>query len=371
MRIIHLEASTGWGGQEIRILSEAIGMRQRGHEIFFAVAKGAALKKKAKEAGFIVHEIYYKKPSWLFTFFYLSYLFCKYRIDIVNTHSSLDAWIGGIAARMSGKSIIRTRHLSTAIKQGWNSRLLYRYLADFIVTTCEKIVSVVCEQSGKASFYCRSIPTGMDPSLIRYAPDEPLRFREKMKLSQEDFLVGSVCMVRSWKGIEDFLKAANLLRGEKDIQWVIIGGGHLEAYQKKACEMDLSSFVTFTGHLESPFGAMAALDAFVLLSTNHEGVSQASLQAAYLQKPLITTPTGGLKEVCLPNVTGLQVSVFSPKEVAEAVLKLKRDYQLRKRLGRGAKSHVEKHFMFQEMLDRMEEIYFLLKSKKKGIFEKR
>ena len=37
MRIVHTEASCGWGGQEIRILDESQGMRARGHEIMLLV----------------------------------------------------------------------------------------------------------------------------------------------------------------------------------------------------------------------------------------------------------------------------------------------------------------------------------------------
>ncbi len=32
IRVIHLEASPGWGGQEIRVLREAEGLRDRGYE---------------------------------------------------------------------------------------------------------------------------------------------------------------------------------------------------------------------------------------------------------------------------------------------------------------------------------------------------
>ena len=36
MRILHTEASLGWGGQEIRILTEAAGMIARGHSVELA-----------------------------------------------------------------------------------------------------------------------------------------------------------------------------------------------------------------------------------------------------------------------------------------------------------------------------------------------
>ena len=33
LAILHTENSTGWGGQEIRILTEARGMLDRGHQV--------------------------------------------------------------------------------------------------------------------------------------------------------------------------------------------------------------------------------------------------------------------------------------------------------------------------------------------------
>ena len=57
MNILHLEASPGWGGQEMRILREAEGMRQRGHTVILAVMRGGGLVGKAREAGFVVYEL--------------------------------------------------------------------------------------------------------------------------------------------------------------------------------------------------------------------------------------------------------------------------------------------------------------------------
>ena len=68
---------------------------------------------------------------------------------------------------------------------------------------------------------------------------------------------------------------------------------------------------------------MASMDLFLLLSTAHEGVSQATLQAAYLGKPLITTPTGGLPEVALHEQTGMVIPCLAPEEVAKAITYLK------------------------------------------------
>lgn len=361
MKILHLEASPGWGGQEIRILREAEGMRKRGHELFLAVARNGGLVAEARKAGFLVYELSFEKKSWPITLFRLLTIMKRHQIDLVNTHSSLDSWIGGIAARIRGIPIVRTRHLSTAIKPGWNSRLLYGSLADFVVTTCASILPMIANQSKKDLSLMRSIPTGVDPGRLKCGEEEGKNFRRALGIADEHFLVGTACFMRSWKGINDLLQAAHFLRDCASLRWVIIGGGHEAAYRERAKELNLDGIVHFTGHLPNPIPAIQALDVFALLSTAHEGVSQAILQAAYLKKPLIATAVGGLNEVCLNNRTGITVEPFAPRQVAEAVEALMNEGARCAELGKRAHELILDKFTLEQTLDGMEDVYNNLK----------
>ncbi len=359
MRILHTESSNGWGGQEMRILKEAEGMRARGHTLFFAVTRGGKLVEKARKSGFRVYEIPFKKPLALLTLLLLLWILLRHKIELVNTHSSWDAWIAGVAARILGKKIIRTRHLSTAIRPGLNSRLLYKGLADFVVTTSSQVATLIQKQAGLTSARCLSIPTGVDIDKLVVTPEEIAEFRKSIGVKEGEYLIGCACIVRSWKGIRDLLQAAALLKERKEIKWVIVGGGYLESHKKIAEALALQDTVTFTGHLDSPFAAIAAMDIFTLLSTAHEGVSQASLQAAFLERPLLTTPIGGLPEVCIEGVTGLIVPPSSPEKVAEAVTKLLDNPQQRHTLGQNGNRLVKEKFTFLSTLNQMEQIYKL------------
>lgn len=357
MRILHTESSNGWGGQEIRVLRESEGMRSRGHEVIFAVARGGNLANHARKAGFLVYEVPLKKSKALSSLFQLVSIIRKHEIDLINTHSSSDAWLGGIAARIAGKKVIRTRHLSTPIRKGINSLLLYRLLADEVVTTCSTIVPIIQQQAFLPPSKVRCIPTGIDPAQLCYSREDAIQFRNALGLNEDDLLVGTVCVVRSWKGIIDLLRAAEILKGNKKIKWVVVGGGHIHDYLPAVSELGLHGQVTFTGHLDTPYAAIAAMDVFLLLSTANEGISQASLQASYLERPLITTSIGGLPEVCLNGKTGMVVPPFSPEKVAEAVLALGSDPQLRRTYGEQAKAHVLQKFTLQHTLDQMEQVY--------------
>lgn len=357
MNILHTESSKGWGGQEIRILREAEGMRQRGHEVTLAVAAGGGLVSKARQKGFTVYELAMDRRYALKTLLQLQRIIRDKSIDIINTHSSWDSWIAGIAARMCKRKVVRTRHLSTRIKPGLNSRLLYKGLADYVVTTSSCIIPSIISQSKIEKEKVKCIATGVDPSLITVENDDVQKFRQ-MFVKPGDVLVGTVCFVRSWKGIVDLLKAAKIVKQtHPHIKWVVVGGGYYKEYLGYLDAFDIKDVVTFTGHLDSPYTAIQGLDVFMLLSTAHEGISQASLQAAYLEKPLITTDVGGLPEVCIHGTTGFVVPPFSAQKVADAVIELALDPQLREKMGQKAKELVLSKYTLTHTLNDMEEVY--------------
>lgn len=358
MKILHTEASPGWGGQEIRIMEEALGMRKRGHELFFIVQKKGHLAKEARKNGFAVYEMDFKKSKALFILLFLLWFLKRKQIDVLNTHSSLDAWLGGIAAKIAGAPVIRTRHLSTPVRPGKKCYLLYNRLADRVVTTCAETAYLLQKMAKIPVSRITSIPTGVNPEKLHFCPKKAESFRTQLGIQPHDCLVGTLCVLRGWKGVLDLLEAAKLMEDFPDIKWVVIGSGPSEEYfLRERARLKLEKKVIFTGYLSPPYDALAAVDIFVLLSHAHEGVSQASLQAAFLQKPLITTPIGGLKEVCLEGITGFQVAPHQPQTVADAVKKLATNPILRQTFGEAAKKLVLEKFTFEETLCQMELLY--------------
>lgn len=355
--ILHLEASLGFGGQEIRILKESLGMRKRGYNILLAASPGAKILSVMQNEGFKVFEVPFKKKHFLSVLLKLRTIIKEERVDLINTHSSIDAWLGGIAGKIFNVKVIRTRHLSTPIKKGINSYLLYNFLADYVVTTCQEIVPKIITQAKIVPQRCQCIATGIDTSELIVSELEKENLRKQFNIKPHDLVIGTLCVLRSWKGISDFLKAASLLKDKNHIKWLIVGSGPSEErYKKEAYELGLNDSVIFTGYLSPPFSALDIMDVFVLLSTANEGISQATLQASFFEKPLITTPIGGLNEVCLDGQTGIVVPLNAPYEIKKAVESLE-SYELRKQYGQNAKTHVLHNFTLEKTLDRTIEIY--------------
>ncbi len=348
MHILHTESSNGWGGQEIRILKESLGLKSQGFEVSLAVARGGKLIDYARKSGIQVFEIDFKRSHALQALWQLCKIIRQNKISVVNTHSSLDSWLGRIAARLTHRPVVRTRHLSTQIRGGLNARLLYNNLADFVVTTSSCIIPALQEKAHLPSSRIQCIPTGVEP--FNVDSKEVEKFRRSLDIKPGQILIGSLCVVRSWKGIQDMIAAAKLMRHDPRLRWVVVGGGYLENF-KHLVDPDLP-FI-FIGHLDNPNPALAAFDIFTLLSTANEGISQASLQAGFLKKPLITTSIGGLPEVCIEGKTGFVVPPSSPEKVAGAVIKLADDPLLRKQMGDAAHELVIRHYLLEHTLDNM------------------
>lgn len=115
LSIIHSEWSNGWGGQEIRILSECLGMARRGHRVALVGCPTGKLRQAAAAEGLTFHPLEMRGPWDLAAIVKMRALLKSQGVDVLHTHSSVDGWVGGMAARWAGVANLRTRHLSAKV----------------------------------------------------------------------------------------------------------------------------------------------------------------------------------------------------------------------------------------------------------------
>ena len=84
-------------------------------------------------------------------------------VDVVHTHSSVDSWLGGLAARSRGVRVVRSRHVSIPIR----GALVYR-LAHRVITSGDAVADIVAG-AGVARDRIVSISPGVD--MRRFHPD--------------------------------------------------------------------------------------------------------------------------------------------------------------------------------------------------------
>ena len=81
-----------------------------------------------------------------------------------------------------------------------------------------------------------------------------------------------------------------------------------------------------------------------------------------MERAVVSTDVGSMKEVVIHGETGLVVSPKNPHDLAEQINVLLDDESLRKRLGKMAKELIQQQYSFDDMLKRTEEAYDRLKN---------
>ena len=132
LAVLHTEWSDGWGGQERRVLSEMVGMRERGYRQLLACRSSARIGQEAESAGIRVVHLPFAGKFDMASIRGLIRLIRDEDIDLISTHSGIDSWVGAIAARWAGVLVVRTRHLNLPLKR--NVFNFVHYLPHAVVT---------------------------------------------------------------------------------------------------------------------------------------------------------------------------------------------------------------------------------------------
>jgi glycosyltransferase involved in cell wall biosynthesis len=312
LRILHTEASVGWGGQEIRILTEAQYFRAKGHEVLIVANAGSEIIANAPRFGIptkILPLTHRTVPSLLA----VRRLLKEWRPDVVNPHSSVDSWLVALA-RLGLKPrprVVRTRHLSANVPRNFASRWVYNRGADFVMTTGEAIVDALSADGFMPRSRLAAVPTGIDADVFK--PGDRAAARTALGLPRDKFVFGIAATLRSWKGhsyLLDALKRAD----DPRLHVVIVGDGpQQENLEKQIAALGIADQVTMAGQQNDIAQYMQAFDVFVLPSYANEGVPQALLQAMASGLPVIACPVGGIPE-CVRGLAS--ATLVPPKDAA-------------------------------------------------------
>lgn len=349
--IIHTEASHGWGGQEMRILTECRWFREQGFNCVLFAKEASPIAKKFEKDGFEVIPITFTKSSQVGDFVRCIREFKRLKPAMVGTHSNIDTRVALAAAASAGVSRrIRYRHVSIPVRpSSWN-KIIYRHLATRIVTTANSITHDLVRDFSLDTEDALSIPTG-----VRGALNDSHHHREEIRnrlgIPQSSRLISQISVLRNWKGHTYLMDAfEDLAATRPNLHLVLVGGGNmLDHLQTKSKSMASGSRIHFVGHVDDPYPYFQAADVVTLASTGGEGVPQSILQAFACSCPVVATTVGGIPDIVRDRENGLLVSPGEPKALATALEQLLGDPAFASRLG--AEAH--RTFSQQGSIDHM------------------
>lgn len=353
MKILHTETLKKWGGQQNRVLAEAVGLAERGHSIIIACHQGSMLAQKANKAGIKVYELNMVKEAYLATIPKLVSIIRRERVDIVSTHSSVDSWAGGIAAKLAGRKLVRFRHNIYPIGRDPLTSFIY-WLPESLVAISTTVGDLLLRRGiNKKKVFV--IPSSVDMERFSTETDD---LRKELGISQETIVIGNTSSFTSVKGQIFLLQAFNSI-AEKYPCILLFAGRLPQQYHAKYLshvKEPLRDKVHFLGHRDDIPRVLKTYDVFVFPSVV-EGLGTSLLEAMAAARPVVVSDIPTFRDFVVHDVNGKIFKSQNAEDLAEKVIDLLGNNELRRKIGMNAHCTIRERFSLKNMLDATETLY--------------
>jgi glycosyltransferase involved in cell wall biosynthesis len=158
------------------------------------------------------------------------------------------------------------------------------------------------------------------------------------------FVVGCVANMRPRKGIEVLVEAFGRLPVDEPLYLLLAGNMESERLDRAIAANRNAARIRKIGFQRNAPAIIAACDVSVLPTLRREGLPKTVIEAMVYEVAPIVTNTGGSPELVEDGVSGLVVPPADAAALAEAMLRLYRDPDLRRRIGGAARRRIETHF---------------------------
>ncbi|SDJ57014.1 Glycosyltransferase involved in cell wall bisynthesis [Pedobacter sp. ok626] len=192
----------------------------------------------------------------------------------------------------------------------------------------------------------------------KFNPDQRFKdVKEELNIAADAILVGYIARITAQKEPLNFLRAIAQVPVHLNVKFMIVGDGELKAEMLElACSLNLNDRVVFQDFRSDIPEVLNALDIFCLPSL-WEGLPIALLEAMAMRKAIVATEIDGIKDLIKAGENGLLIPISCPDKIAEAIILLIEDPELRRRLGEQAGLTIRDKFNVERMTRSVEEVY--------------
>jgi glycosyltransferase involved in cell wall biosynthesis len=354
MRVVHLTASTFFGGPERQMLGLGRALPGEYKTSFVSFSEGGRCREFLRQArwnGFDGDALCRDTPNLPAATWELSRRLAVSEADVLICHGYKSNLLGRLAARALRIPVI-------SVCRGWTGENLKVHAYELLDRLHLRYMDrVVCVSEGQAR---RVRQAGMPPArtvvirnAARLTETRPADPRQRAQLQQLFARPGEVIVVSAGrlspeKGFSVLIDAARqVLAVNPGVRFAIFGEGTQRSLlERMIAKEGLCGIVVLPGFRNDLDQLLSCTDVFVLPSFT-EGLPNVVLEAGAAAVPVVATAVGGTPEVVIEGETGFLVRAGDATGMAHRIIKLVSDTQLRERLGQAGREHVKKHFTFE------------------------
>jgi glycosyltransferase involved in cell wall biosynthesis len=284
------------------------------------------------------------------------------RVSIVHSNDMLD-FLGSAAAKLTGKYAIQ--HVRMIITK---PKFLNSIVSRILLSLNHRIICISNSVRNNLTIPAKEhsrVTVIYDPIEFDLSDIRPYRsFREKEGLASDVMLVGVVGRLEWWKGQEVLVRAADrILRLHAKTRFLIVGGAthRKERYAshlaKLVEDLHLSEKVTLVGEVENMHELYKELDIVVHTSILPEPLGNVIGEAMLIGRPVVAARSGGVVEQVDDGVSGLLYEPGNDRDLADKVVSLLKNPQLRTEMGLNGQRIITTKFNKEKILAQLLSIY--------------
>jgi glycosyltransferase involved in cell wall biosynthesis len=285
------------------------------------------------------------------------------KVSIVHSFfETSDLWAAPIA-KWSGCPVMVSSRRDMGILRGRKHKLAYPIvdrLFDRVLAVSDEVRSYCLNHDRLRPEKVETLYNGIDVDELSANATE-YDAREQFALPPTAPVISTLANVRAVKGLDVLVQAAALVCGEFPNAMFLIGGSVLEpelysGLLSLVASLRLDKNVRFLGNVSNPAPLLRASDLFCLPSRS-EGFSNALVEAMASGLACVATRVGGNAEALGEGTSGYLVASEDARALADRIVRLLRNPELRREMGRAARRSVEERFSMQAMMSRLMNVY--------------
>ncbi len=296
---------------------------------------------------------------------HLVHLFRKTRTDVLLLINHLNTLLYGvISARLAGVPACINWENETFKRYPIHSltmffrRVLHKGI-DVVVAAAEGHKQYIAEVEKIPLQKIQVIYNGVDAERF-HSSLTPQQAREKLGIPADSPVISILAVLRPDKAHEIFLDAATHIRRElTTAHFLVIGDGPQRSMlELRAAKMGLSDCVHFLGFRRELADILAAVDVNTLSSKpEQETLSVAAIEAMAAGIPIVCTDVGFMNEIVIPGQTGYLVPIGDAQTLADRVLEILRNPDLKRQMSAACRRLVEQKLSASHMADAFQRLF--------------